>query len=173
MEITIFSKSTRLLIKLSNNSCCSNFLKNTYSSNKLKIQPKQQSKSSQMRLVSLMVQNNFNKSEDFYATLGVTPFATKDVIKKAYKRLALKYHPNVCEGDDCSTKFQQVQYAYEALVKFNEFHKLNQSEDAYEKDDEWDNKLDDEWDEFVEWMGWEGAGTYDFSHNVNDDNIDS
>jgi hypothetical protein len=51
--------------------------------------------------------------KDHYATLGVSPGASKHEIKKAYRRLALEYHPDVCDGDHCTWNFQQINKAYE------------------------------------------------------------
>ena len=54
---------------------------------------------------------------DFYATLGLTAGASASDIKRAYRRLARKYHPGINPGDRAAeVKFRQVSEAYETLV---------------------------------------------------------
>jgi curved DNA-binding protein len=52
---------------------------------------------------------------DYYETLNVPRTATADDIKKSYRRLARKYHPDVSKEKDAEEKFKQVQEAYEVL----------------------------------------------------------
>jgi curved DNA-binding protein len=58
-------------------------------------------------------QDWFNK--DFYATLGVPKNADDATIKKAYRKLARKYHPDVSKEKDAEEKFKEVSAAYETL----------------------------------------------------------
>ncbi|MGL5250713.1 MAG: molecular chaperone DnaJ [Enterovibrio sp.] len=54
---------------------------------------------------------------DFYEVLGVSRNADDREIKKAYKRLAMKYHPDRNLGDDTTAeKFKEVKLAYEVLI---------------------------------------------------------
>ena len=55
------------------------------------------------------------KYKDYYATLGVARDAGADDIKKAYRKLARKYHPDVSKEPDAEEKFKEVAEAYEAL----------------------------------------------------------
>jgi curved DNA-binding protein len=55
------------------------------------------------------------KYKDYYATLGVEKKASADEIKKAYRKLARKYHPDVSKEKDAKDKFQEVSEAYETL----------------------------------------------------------
>ncbi|MEX2123042.1 MAG: molecular chaperone DnaJ [Woeseia sp.] len=54
---------------------------------------------------------------DFYDILGVARTASADEIKKAYRRLAMKHHPDRNkDDDDASRKFKEVKEAYEVLT---------------------------------------------------------
>jgi curved DNA-binding protein len=55
------------------------------------------------------------KYKDYYATLGVDKKASADEIKKAYRKLARKYHPDVSKEKNAKEKFQDVSEAYETL----------------------------------------------------------
>ncbi|XP_022659590.1 dnaJ protein homolog 1-like isoform X2 [Varroa jacobsoni] len=54
-------------------------------------------------------------AKDLYSILGVTKDATLDEIKKAYRKLALKYHPDKNKSPEAAEKFREVSSAYEIL----------------------------------------------------------
>src|SRR6056297_1158108 len=55
-------------------------------------------------------------SEDFYEALGVSRDASEDEIKKAYRKKAAEYHPDVSDDPNAEEKFKQVEKAKEALT---------------------------------------------------------
>ena len=50
---------------------------------------------------------------DYYEVLGVSKGASEDEIKKAFRKLAVKYHPDKAGGDEA--KFKEINEAYEVL----------------------------------------------------------
>ena len=52
---------------------------------------------------------------DYYEVLGVDKNADEKTIKKAYRKLARQYHPDVCDEPDAEDKFKEVSEAYAVL----------------------------------------------------------
>ncbi len=55
------------------------------------------------------------KYKDYYQILGVGRDASEEAIKKAYRRLARKYHPDVSKESGAEEHFKEVSEAYEVL----------------------------------------------------------
>jgi len=55
------------------------------------------------------------KYKDYYDVMGVSREASQDEIKKAYKKLARKYHPDVSEATDAEDRFKELGEAYQVL----------------------------------------------------------
>lgn len=53
--------------------------------------------------------------KDYYAILGITKSATADDIRRAYRKQAVKYHPDKNPSSDASNVFQEIGEAYEIL----------------------------------------------------------
>ncbi|XP_075958904.1 dnaJ homolog subfamily B member 5 isoform X2 [Anarhichas minor] len=54
--------------------------------------------------------------KDFYKVLGVIPESNEDEIKKAYRKMALKFHPDKNSDADAEDKFKEIAEAYEILT---------------------------------------------------------
>lgn len=52
----------------------------------------------------------------FYRILGLPSNATKTEVKKAYRKLAMKYHPDRNPSPDAAQKFQQITLAYDIIL---------------------------------------------------------
>lgn len=54
---------------------------------------------------------------DYYKILGISKNATEDEIKKAYRKLAMKYHPDLNSSKDAEDKMKEINEAYEQVMK--------------------------------------------------------
>ncbi|KAL2613407.1 hypothetical protein R1flu_025099 [Riccia fluitans] len=102
---------------------------------------------------------------DCYRVLGVSRGASKKEIKMAFRRLTIKFHPDL-NGESNTAKMAQITSAYERALE--QLPPL--SDDRSGGSDEYLEGClgvgDDTWEFWEEWMGWEGAGTYDYSNHI-------
>ena len=54
--------------------------------------------------------------KDYYANLGISPSATTEEIRRAFRQLALRYHPDVNRSPEATDKFQEITVAYQTLI---------------------------------------------------------
>ena len=69
----------------------------------------------QFPVTSTELQHKFIMGKDYYKILGVARGASDDEIKKAYRKLALKYHPDKNQNSGAEEKFKQIGEAYDVL----------------------------------------------------------
>ena len=56
--------------------------------------------------------------QDYYELLGVNQNSDENEIKKAYRKLAMKYHPDKNKGDQgAEKKFKEISEAYEIIME--------------------------------------------------------
>lgn len=67
-----------------------------------------------------MINLPFDISIDYFSVLGVHYGASTDQVKKAYRKMARRYHPDVSKIHDAKEKFQEISEAYEILRKYRE-----------------------------------------------------
>ncbi|XP_077215444.1 chaperone protein dnaJ 8, chloroplastic-like [Tasmannia lanceolata] len=116
---------------------------------------------------------------DQYRTLRIQPGASEKEVKKAFRQLALQYHPDVCKGNNCVTQFHRINEAYDNVMTSlresnteGDFYSYQGNgnggyEDGYGYDEPMRGMNDSSWDLWEEWMGWEGAGILDYSSHIN------
>ena len=103
--------------------------------------------------------------KDYYAALGVQRTATPDEIKRAYRKLARKYHPDVSKEPDAEARFKNVAEAYEALSDAERRAAYDDVGNRYKKGEAFDPPPG--WDSGFEFSGsGPGDAADEFAHSA-------
>jgi curved DNA-binding protein len=106
--------------------------------------------------------------KDYYKILGVEKSATAEEIKKAYRKLAIKFHPDTHQGDKASEdKFKNINEAYEVLGDADKRKKYDSLGSSYNRYQQTGGNPDEfNWSE---WAGSSGRGRSSDSYsNIGD-----
>jgi curved DNA-binding protein len=94
--------------------------------------------------------------KDYYKTLGVDRNASQEEIKKAFRKLARKYHPDMNKGDkDAEEKFKEINEANEVLSDPEKRQKYDQFGTHWEQYERAGGRPED-----FNWNPWQQAGQY-------------
>ncbi|XP_057821010.2 chaperone protein dnaJ 8, chloroplastic-like [Cryptomeria japonica] len=112
------------------------------------------------RNVRAMASVSCGKLKEEYKLLRLESNASEKEVKKAYRRLALQYHPDVCKGENCGVTFHKINEAYQIVM--STLMEVNKEEEYYADDGYMG------FDEWEEWMGFEGGcPSGDYSNHIN------
>ena len=102
------------------------------------------------------------QARDFYDVLGVSRTASDKDLRKAYKRLARKYHPDVNPGDaEAERRFKEITEAHNVLTDADKRRKYDQFGRAYQHAQQSGQWTSGDFDDFL--RHWGGAGGTGFT----------
>lgn len=103
---------------------------------------------------------------DYYQTLGISKSATTADIKKAYRKLARKYHPDVNPNDkEAHKKFQQINEANEVLSDPEKRKKYDQYGENWKHADQYEHAQRQQGQPGGQFGGFGGRGFEDFTYS--------
>ncbi|XP_015899368.3 uncharacterized protein LOC107432693 [Ziziphus jujuba] len=101
--------------------------------------------------------------QNHYAVLGLSRYATSAEIKRAYRLLARKYHPDVSKVSQAGEVFKSIRHAYEVLsneatrTQYDQALKLQEDTGRQRRRESYSTEFDDEFDDGVKVYRWEWA----------------
>ena len=106
--------------------------------------------------------------KDYYKTLGVERNASQDDIKKAFRRLARQYHPDMNKGDqDAEEKFKEVNEANEVLSDPDKRQKYDQFGSHWQQYERAGGRPED-----FNWNPWQQSGSGGYSQQVSQEELE-
>ncbi len=107
--------------------------------------------------------------KSYYEILGVSDNADAVAIKKAYRSLVKKYHPDIYKGDDRDTKFQEIQKAYNVLSDEDKRTEYDaRGHNNYEQSQKYGYGANSSYTNFSDFSDFSGFSGFTSSVNVND-----
>ncbi|SDH16295.1 DnaJ C-terminal domain-containing protein [Desulfosporosinus hippei] len=107
--------------------------------------------------------------KDYYVSLGVSPDADEKTIKKAYQKLAKKYHPDVNPGDKgAEEKFKEATEAYQAISDPEKRRKYDELRQDYQQWKARGGRGDYNWDR---WQSNPSGGSGGYTYTMSPEDI--
>lgn len=111
--------------------------------------------------------------KDYYKSLEVSKTATADEIKKSYRKLARKYHPDVNPGNKAAEeKFKEISEAYEVLSNADSRKKYDQLGADWKKYEQAGNQGGEggfDWSKYAQGQQGRGGPQYQYTNTAEDD----
>ncbi len=106
--------------------------------------------------------------KDYYKTLGVDRNASQDDIKKAFRKLARQYHPDMNKGDESAEeKFKEINEANEVLSDPDKRQKYDQFGSHWQQYERAGGRPED-----FNWNPWQQAGRGGYSQQVSQEELE-
>lgn len=93
--------------------------------------------------------------KNYYQILGVSKFASKEEIRKTYRRLAHEFHPDKNKSTDAQQKFIEITEAYKILIdseKRDSYDNLFSNSSHEKKEQKHENNYDDIFNRYSRWQ---------------------
>jgi len=106
--------------------------------------------------------------KDYYKILGLEKNASADAIKKTFRKLAMKYHPDRTKGDkNAEEKFKEINEAYEVLSDLEKRKRYDEVGSSWQQYQQYGGEQGFDWSRFSD-MGRQTGRTYTFDGDFRD-----